>query len=73
MALSLSEIDGFVYMAKLNCQTQLAELLDAGWEIHKMPCTCGGTWAWLRPKETGAKEMFGCVCHNTVLAINTLA
>lgn len=43
----------------------LAKLLDNGWKIRPTRCGCGGNWAWLKPRLSGAMEMYGCVCHNT--------
>lgn len=44
---------------------ELAEMFKAGWVIVPCSCACGGNWAWMKPRESGAKEMFGCVCHKT--------
>lgn len=38
--------------------------IQCGWEIHKDSCACGGNWAWMRPRPSGAMQMYGCVCHN---------
>ncbi len=27
-------------------------------------CHCGGSYAWMHLRDTGAWEMKGCVCHN---------
>ncbi len=40
------------------------QALEAGWIITSTPCMCGGSWAWLQPRPSGAHEMFGCVCHH---------
>lgn len=37
--------------------------LGAGWRIVPCSCTCGGRFAWLKPRPSGAHEMFGCICH----------
>jgi len=37
-----------------------------GGEVYKIEptsCACGGQWAWLRLRDSGAWEMVGCVCH----------
>jgi hypothetical protein len=34
-----------------------------GWIIQPTSCMCGGDWAWLKPRPSGAHEMVGCVCH----------
>ena len=36
-----------------------------GWEIVRCSCTCGGSYAWMKPRRSGAHETAGCVCHNT--------
>jgi hypothetical protein len=36
-----------------------------GWEILPCTCVCGGRYAWWKPNQSGATEIFGCVCHNT--------
>lgn len=41
------------------------KLFNDGWEITRTSCACGGQWAWLKPCPSGAKEIHGCVCHNT--------
>ena len=41
------------------------KLLEDGWIIQRTSCTCGGNWAWMKPRPSGAYEMHGCVCHNT--------
>lgn len=33
--------------------------------IQRTSCRCGGNWAWLQEKTSGAWEMIGCICHNT--------
>lgn len=40
-------------------------LLNNGWLITRASCLCGGTLAWLKPLNTGAYEMHGCICHST--------
>jgi len=47
----------------------LHSMFYAGWVIEPTSCQCGGSYAWLKPRESGAKEMFGCVCHNTTRAM----
>lgn len=34
------------------------------WKIAATSCGCGGSWAWLVQRESGAWEMAGCVCHH---------
>jgi len=41
------------------------DLIDAGWIIQSTACSCGGEYAWLKPRPSGAYEMYGCLCHNT--------
>ena len=42
--------------------------LNKGWKIMWTSCGCGGNAAWLKPRPSGAYEMFGCTCHcNPVL------
>ena len=43
----------------------LQKMFVAGWVILPTSCGCGGSYAWLKPRPSGAKEMFGCVCHKT--------
>lgn len=50
-------------------QNGIATLLNEGWKIEPTSCACGGRFAWLFPHESGAMEMFGCVCHKTIVAI----
>lgn len=47
----------------------VAILLDNGWKTLPTSCGCGGKQAWLKPRSSGAMEMFGCVCHHTTQAI----
>ena len=47
-------------------ETRLAYLqllLAKGWRITRASCTCGGEFAWLRPRPSGAFETAGCICH----------
>lgn len=46
------------------------DMLAAGWVILPASCQCGGSFAWLKPRVSGAKEMVGCVCHSTFKAIS---
>ena len=48
----------------LDGQT-LHEMFCVGWKILPTSCVCGGNYAWLKPRKSGALEMVGCVCHNT--------
>ena len=34
-------------------------------QIESRPCSCrcGGSWAWVKRRRSGAYEMIGCVCH----------
>ena len=47
----------------------LHDMFKAGWRIEPTSCGCGGSWAWLKPRESGAMEMVGCVCHKTIDAV----
>lgn len=40
--------------------------LDNGWVIAPCSCNCGGQYAWMKPRESGAYEMVGCVCHTSL-------
>ena len=40
------------------------KFMQSGWVIEPTSCSCGGNWAWLKPRPSGAKEMCGCVCHH---------
>lgn len=53
-----------------------AELLDLtrraaemGWKRARTSCMCGGEWAWLKPRSSGAFEMVGCECHRLRAAL----
>lgn len=35
-----------------------------GWKQTSTSCRCGASIAWMKPRETGAWEMAGCVCHH---------
>lgn len=41
------------------------QLFKQGWIIVSCSCNCGGKYAWMKPRESGAYEMVGCVCHYT--------
>lgn len=34
------------------------------WRIRPASCICGGRWAWVKERPSGAWEMQGCVCHH---------
>lgn len=34
--------------------------------IEPTSCSCGGQWAILLRRSSGAQQMIGCVCHTTV-------
>jgi len=40
-------------------------LFERGWKIEPTSCVCGGSYAWLKPRPSGAYDMFGCICHTT--------
>jgi hypothetical protein len=44
----------------LATQRGLKKLL---YEIHPTSCLCGGSYAWLKERPSGALEMIGCICH----------
>lgn len=48
------------------------EYIQNGWQIHPTSCTCGGSWAWMKPRPSGAMGMVGCVCHNELSRDNLL-
>jgi hypothetical protein len=31
-------------------------------------CRCGGAWAWMERRPSGAWEMKGCICHHPIPA-----
>jgi hypothetical protein len=37
---------------------------DDRYRIDATSCRCGGSWAWLRERPSGAWEMVGCICHH---------
>jgi hypothetical protein len=43
---------------------QFKDALRAGCVIWKTSCGCGGHYAWLTPRKSGAYTMYGCICHN---------
>lgn len=51
-------------------------VLEVPFEIHgtvikivACSCSCGGDYAWMHQRDTGAWEMKGCVCHNPALGV----
>lgn len=46
------------------------KLINNGWKIELCACSCGGKYAWLKQRDSGAYEIHGCVCHNTPLDIS---
>lgn len=42
---------------------QWQKYFDKGWRIHRTSCICGGSYAWYRPRASGAEECWGCICH----------
>lgn len=57
-------------MSSNNIGNILSEMLSSGWVIVPCSCTCGGRWALMKPHESGAQEMFGCICHHLDKAIS---
>lgn len=42
------------------------------WRIARTSCACGGSWAWMTGRPSGAEQMEGCVCHHPwTLALRT--
>lgn len=37
---------------------------DANYRIEPTSCRCGGSYAWLKERPSGAWEMVGCICHH---------
>lgn len=37
---------------------------DRLYKIEPTSCRCGGNFAWLAERDSGAWEMVGCVCHH---------
>ena len=35
--------------------------------IEPTSCRCGGSYAWLGERPSGAWQMIGCVCHTVIL------
>jgi hypothetical protein len=52
-------------MPKEECDYVMDLLQLAGWKQVPCSCCCGGDTAWLKPRQSGAYEMVGCVCHCT--------
>lgn len=50
----------------LNVTESFKVLLEKGWVIWGASCSCGGRWAWLKPRPSGAYEMVGCICHTDI-------
>jgi hypothetical protein len=49
----------------------LEQAIDQPMEMHgvavkivRASCHCGGSYAWMHQRPSGAWEMKGCVCHN---------
>lgn len=34
--------------------------------IGATSCRCGGSWAFLQRRASGAWEMIGCICHHAL-------
>lgn len=34
--------------------------------IVRTSCRCGGDWAWMEKRPSGAWEMRGCICHHPI-------
>ena len=41
-------------------------LIEGGWKIVLCSCSCGGKYAWMKPRPSGAYEMVGCICHTDI-------
>jgi len=68
MEIKLSHLQNAISAAK---ELGLAEVpwawlkyMQSEWVIEPTSCSCGGNWAWLKPRPSGAKDMHGCVCHH---------
>ena len=35
-------------------------------KVEPTSCSCGGNYAWLKQRPSGAWEMVGCVCHTDI-------
>ena len=58
-------------MKLLPAAEMVEAVLDIPFEIHgtvvkivAASCGCGGSYAWMHERPSGAWEMKGCVCHN---------
>lgn len=40
-----------------------AEFLHRGWKVVPSSWECGCRFAWLKPRPSGAHEMYGCISH----------
>ena len=61
------EIKSAVYFEEKrrgNIPSIWTDALISGWIVKPTSCMCGGNWAWLKPRPSGAHEMYGCVCHH---------
>lgn len=61
----LGELKDLVFVDYEGLPESWRKLLKAGWQIWRTSCGCGGDWAWVKPRPSGAYEMHGCVCHQT--------
>jgi hypothetical protein len=48
-----------------NYPKEWQKYFDAGWQIWPCSCSCGGKYAWVKPRKSGAFEMVGCICHSS--------
>jgi hypothetical protein len=44
-------------------------LIECDWEITRCSCVCGGNFAWTCLRPSGARETYGCICHNDPIEI----
>ena len=48
----------------MDLTTKFKAAIEAGSIILPTSCVCGGRFAWLTLRPSGAYEMYGCICHN---------
>ncbi len=68
MARDIGQMENAITAAKSLGKNEVPEnwlaYLRAGWKIEQIHCSCGGSWAWLKPAINGLFYNNGCVCHH---------
>lgn len=56
-------------LKELSTNKAFNMLFERGWQIWNCSCVCGGRYAWMKPRSSGAFETFGCICHTSAIAM----